>query len=681
MDLEPRLLLAILEGLPEGVIAVSPTGRVLVCNPAARALTGFSSEALPPAQAAAALGLLLPDGNTPLPAERFPLERALAGERGDEVEVVARPPGREGGVHLGVTAHPVHDGSGQVCAGIIRLRETGERRRREEELRRANMFLDSIVENIPDMIFVKDATRLRFELINRAGEELIGRTREELLGRSDHDFFPREQAEHFTARDRETLAGRKVVDIPEEPIHTGHGTRWLHTKKIPLLDAAGRPRYLLGISEDITERKHVERELRAARDELELRVAERTEDLARANEELRQEIEERQRAEEALRRSEEQLRHAQKMEAVGRLAGGVAHDFNNMLTAIISYTAMLTDALRPDDPLQTELGQIARAADRAAALTQQLLAFSRRQMLRPKVLDLGVVVNDLDDMLRRLIGEDVELVTSVEPRLGCVHADPGQMAQVLMNLVVNARDAMPRGGRITIGLRNVALEVDCPSGMVPGRYVSLVVSDTGVGMDQQTISRIFEPFFTTKEVGKGTGLGLSTVYGIVKQSGGEITVESAPGRGSRFQVYLPVVEREAEATVTPVVPSAGRPATILLVEDEDLVRAATRDALRARGYTVLESRRGDEALRCCQEYGGSIDLVLSDVVMPGMDGRELVERLRTMRPGLRVLFMSGYTDVGERQHPPGAAGLLRKPFTPQMLVEKIRQVLEAPVDA
>ncbi len=387
------------------------------------------------------------------------------------------------------------------------------------------------------------------------------------------------------------------------------------------------------------------------------------------------------------RQLEEQLRQAQKIEAVGRLAGGVAHDFNNLLNVITGYGQMLIRRLS-DGPEREKTRAILQAADRAAGLTRQLLAFSRKQVLEPKVLDLNAVVGGMDEMLRRLIGEDIELQTELVPDLGRARADPGQIEQVLMNLVVNARDAMPRGGQVTLETANAEMDehyVRDHLGARPGRYVMLAVRDTGLGMDAETQKHIFEPFFTTKEKGKGTGLGLATVYGIVKQSEGYIWVDSAPGAGTTVRVYLPWVEAEpvAEEPKRPVVPEEMPPRgteTVLLVEDEEMVRRMTREVLEVAGYRVLEAASGFEALRVSAGHTGRLDLVLTDVVMPGMSGRELAERLAPVRPGMKVLYMSGHTDDAIFHHgvTQAGTGFLQKPFTPDALERRVRELLGQP---
>jgi len=549
----------------------------------------------------------------------------------------------------------------------------------QHELSDPNAFLDAIFENIPHMIFVKDAERLAFRRFNRAGEELLGMPRSALLGKTDHDFWPPEQVEHFIRKDRETLAGGKLLEIDEEPIQTAHGLRWLRTKKIPLRDSAGVPRFLLGISEDITEQKQVWQELQRTRQELEQRVIERTAQLSRLNSELSQEVLERKLAEEALRKSEEQLRQAQKMEAVGLLAGGVAHDFNNLLTVIAGYAEALLNDVGTAPAMKDDLTQISRAAEQAAALTRQLLAFSRRQVLKPEVLDLNDSIAKIEKMLRRLIGEDISLLVSKSARPALIKADPGQIEQVILNLVVNARDAIESGGRISVESSHV--ELSEPGG-APRSCVMLAVRDTGLGMDEATRARVFEPFFTTKERGRGTGLGLATVYGIVEQSGGTITVSSEPGFGSTFKVYLPATPEQPTERPSPKKESAfppAQPIRVLLVEDEEMVRSVARRVLEQHQMRVVEAENASVALAIFEQRPADFDVVVSDVVMPGMSGPALIELLLLKRPDLKVLYMSGYANDALVNHAVVERGFvfLQKPFAPLELVRKVRQLAAA----
>jgi CheY-like chemotaxis protein len=371
------------------------------------------------------------------------------------------------------------------------------------------------------------------------------------------------------------------------------------------------------------------------------------------------------------------------MEAVGQLAGGVAHDFNNLLGVITGYGDMLARDLGPQHPAQRRVEQIRKAAERAVSLTRQLLAFSRKQVLEPKVLDLSAVVADLEKMLRRLIGENVHIVTAFGRDLGRVRADPGQIEQVIVNLAVNARDAMPGGGKLIIETANADLDWRYARKHVdvePGLYVLLAVTDTGLGMDAVTAARIFEPFFTTKEEGRGTGLGLSTVYGIVKQSGGHINVYSEPGRGTTFKIYLPRVDEVATSAPSASLPSAppSGSETVLLVEDADALRVMIGEVLGDAGYTVLEASNPLDALKRAEDHVGPLHLAITDVIMPGMSGPDLAARLEAVRPGLRLVYMSGYTDEAIGHHGVLEEGthFLQKPFTADALLRKLRHVLD-----
>jgi signal transduction histidine kinase/ActR/RegA family two-component response regulator len=392
---------------------------------------------------------------------------------------------------------------------------------------------------------------------------------------------------------------------------------------------------------------------------------------------------ERKRAEEALRQSEKQFLQSQKMEAVGRLAGGIAHDFNNLLTVIVGYSQVLSTELGPQHPLRGKVDETLKAGERAATLIRQLLTFSRKQYLDPKVLSLNTAVTSLESLLRRLISEDIQLVSTLDPTNGRLRADQAQLEQVLVNLVVNARDAMPNGGTLTIETAQVELTrspVYHLNSLPPGPYIRLSVSDTGCGMDRQTQSHIFEPFFTTKGEGKGSGLGLSTVFGIVTQCGGAIDVTSRVGHGTRFDLYFPSVE--SDILTTAPAQSSGQPQrgteTILLVEDEPSVRTLVRDELRKLGYRVIEAKNGVEACLLATQQAGSLQLLLTDVVMPGMGGRELAQHLSVIKPDLRTLFISGYMDdvgimAGQEE---GTSSFLQKPFTPEVLARAVRTLLD-----
>lgn len=410
--------------------------------------------------------------------------------------------------------------------------------------------------------------------------------------------------------------------------------------------------------------------------------------LSEANAVLQDQIDMRKRTEQALENSEEQLRQSLKMDALGRLAGGVAHDFNNILTTIIGRGELAMRSLPKGDAVRSSIEEIQRSAGRAADLTRQLLAFSRKQILEPKHLDLNVVVDNMEKMLRRLIGEDIEFVVVKARDLGLIQGDPGQIDQVIMNLVINARDAMPNGGKVTIETANVHLEEAYARNhaeVQPGEHVMLAVSDIGCGIDEATRDRIFEPFFTTKGKDKGTGLGLSTVYGIVKQSRGHIWVYSEVGHGSSFKIYLPRVHGVVEKAPQPAEPPASCRGSevVLLVEDEPDLRELAREILEDAGYDVLDAGNGEDAVRIRQRHEGPIHLMVSDVVMPHMNGPEIYERIAPVCPGLRVLFMSGYTDTGIVQNGALEQGVpfIQKPFTPDALVKKVRAVLDAPLAA
>ncbi|MDQ1240437.1 MAG: hypothetical protein QG577_2623, partial [Thermodesulfobacteriota bacterium] len=444
----------------------------------------------------------------------------------------------------------------QKPVGIISVsRDITERKRAEEEMKQMNIFLNAIIENIPNMIFLKDARDLRFVRFNRAGEELLGQSRDDLIGKSDYDFFPKMQADSFTEKDRDVLSGQKLIDIPEESIQTRWGEKILHTKKLPLLNERGEPLFLLGISEDITQRKRAE----AEREKLQA-----------------------------------QLIQSQKMESVGRLAGGVAHDFNNKLTVMLGYAQMAMGGLGKTEPLYGNLQEIMKAGKQSVEIVRQLLAFARKQIIAPEVLDLNETMEGMLKMLRRLIGEDIDLVWSPGHGLWQVKMDPSQVDQILANLCVNARDAIEGVGKVTIETRNTVLDkAYCAEhvGAAPGEHVMLAVSDNGCGMDRETQENIFEPFFTTKEVGKGTGLGLATVYGIVKQNNGFIEVASEPGKGTAFRLYLPRHGEKAEKEVKAVEAETSqcRGETILIVEDDVSVLYLTERILDHLGYAVLTS--------------------------------------------------------------------------------------------
>ena len=510
-----------------------------------------------------------------------------------------------------------------------------ERQRAEEQLRESETRYRLLFESNPEPMWVYDTGTLRFLAVNEAAVRRYGYARAEFLAMTVRDIRP--ASEHANLE--------KMLQRAAGSLHTT-GVR--HRRKDgSILEVeivsddlvfAGRPARLVR-AEDVTERRQLEA----------------------------------------------QLRQAQKMEAVGQLAGGIAHDFNNLLTAILGSSELLLESLAPDHPGRDEAHECRKAALRAADLTRQLLAYSRRQVLAPRLLHLNEVVAEMDKMLRRLIGEEIDLRTVLAPDLGAVRADPSQLQQVIVNLAVNARDAMPGGGQLIISTANVVLEGSgavADTVVVPGAYVMLAVSDSGIGMDPDTQARAFEPFFTTKPTGQGTGLGLATVDGIVKQSGGYIQLTSAPGRGTTFSIHLPRVAATAEPAHADAVAamSLGGSDTVLLVEDQEEVRVVTHKLLSRRGYHVLVAASGAEALALAERYTDPIQLLVTDVVMPGMSGRELSRRLAPTRPGMKVLFLSGYPDESILQRgalEPGVA-FLQKPFSAQGLAGKVREVLDLP---
>ncbi|MDH3675847.1 MAG: PAS domain S-box protein, partial [Anaerolineae bacterium] len=682
-----------------------------------------------------------------------------------------------------------------------------ERKRAEEALAEERNRLRTLIDNMPDLIYVKD-TESRFILGNVATALAAKASApEQLVGKSDFDFYPEELADRYYQDEQTVIRTGQPLINQEEPFINPAGLRtWNLTTKVPLRDIQGTIIGLVGVSRDISKRKKVEQELNKYRDHLEELVRERTVDLTRVNERLLQEIKERTRVEKALRESEQelqmiltsiteyvwsadivdgqvqyryyspvveqmtgyppeyymsgveawlktiypddrpqaefqvarelsgevisheyritrpegeviwlqgttsptldqtgavvrlqgvvseiterkqleaQLRQAQKMEAIGTLAGGIAHDFNNMLTAVIGYADLALDLLTPDHPVYDDIRGIRKISDRAADLTRQLLAFARRQMIEPDVLNLNDLILNLGEMLGRLIGEDIALEIQPAPDLGQIRVDPNQIEQVLVNLVVNARDAILNGGQITITTANVFLDDDDVqerAEIVPGQYVRLAVHDNGTGMTEEVKSHIFEPFFTTKDVGEGTGLGLATSFGIIKQSQGHIEVESGSGLGTTVEVFLPQVEEVGsglpQARSSQDVP-LGR-ATVMLVEDDSSVRHLTARMLRHHGYTVIEAGNGEEALVLYkQQPDNKIDLVITDVVMPLMGGKPLADQIRAIRPESKILFVSGYTDkiLAHKDILEPGVGFLHKPYSPEMLIRKVHNLL------
>jgi PAS domain S-box-containing protein len=521
-----------------------------------------------------------------------------------------------------------------------KVRHAAEQYRLGRQLDNERRLLHELLNNIPDGIYFKDSS-LRFARVNPACAALLGFDHPEALFGKRLGELDASGTDVFSVESEERgilTSGLPVRDVVRV-YRRGRRERWFSETKAPIRNVVGEVVGIVGITREITEQ----------------------------------------------RKLEHQLRHAQKMEAIGRLAGSVAHDFNNLLSVILSYSSLIMADIGANDPMRPDVEAINKAGTRAADLTRQLLAFSRKQLLAPRTLDLNGVLRESESMLGRLLGEDVELVVELAGALHKVRADPGQIDQIVMNLAANARDAMPQGGTFRITTENVELDGSFASddpdrvGIGPGPHVMVTFADTGVGMDRETQANIFEPFFTTKEKGKGTGLGLATVFGIVKQSGGHIVVESEPGHGSVFRLYLPQadgVEDTPEEKQAPTGLSGTE--TVLLTEDQDDVRAAAREVLRRYGYQVLEARNAGEALLTCERYPQPIHLLLTDVVMPQMSGRELADRLSGLRPEMKVLYMSGYTDTaivndGELE---ANIAYLPKPWLPEQLARRVREVLD-----
>jgi two-component system cell cycle sensor histidine kinase/response regulator CckA len=580
-------------------------------------------------------------------------ERAIAQGRACETEHrIVRPSGEvrcvsaraviEGTVVWdGSTASVGKDELGRSYGVVGVVQDITERTRVADELRASDLRYRRIVENTSEGVCTYDRSG-NLTFVNSRMAEILGVTVEEAMGQPLYAFM--DEAETDAARQRVANRKRGLREQGEFRLKRRDGTDiWAVLHSDPLLDEAGNFEAALVLVTDITEQK---------------------------------------KSDMALHRAEEQLRQSQKMEAVGVLAGGIAHDFNNLLSVILSYTELLVEDLKPTDPMRADLEAIHKAGQRASELTSQLLAFGRKQVMQPVVIALDDIVEGIESMLRRTLGEDVELVVRASGDAGNIHADPGQVAQILMNLVVNARDAMPAGGHLLIETSHLVV-VDgkdaAEAGVRPGSYALLAVTDTGTGMDAATRARIFEPFYTTKEKGKGTGLGLSTVYGIVQQTGGHVEVCSEPGRGTAFKIFLPRTARAANSThPASIVPRAvDGDETILLVDDEQELRGVVRSILSKHGYHVIDAQSAGDALIASEQFAGEIHLLLTDVVMPRMNGRQLAERLSSLRPGMKVLFMSGYTDDAVVHHGvlDRTVEFLQKPIVPNALLQKVRNVI------
>ena len=626
-----RRFRAILGSALDAVISMDAGGRIIGWDGQAEAIFGWRPDEV--------LGRTLAETIVP-PAHRAAHARGLArflatGEAkvlGRRIEITAlRRDGSEFPVELAITV--ARQGPEPEFSGFVR--DISESRRTIEDLRERQAYLDGLFEGAPEAIVITDE-RDRVVRVNGEFTRLFGYQLEEIRGRDLDDLVvPEERRGEGKSFAERVLSGDHVS---EETVRRHRDGREIPVSVLgfPVRVAEGR-HGTYAIYRDISARLHLEDELLQAR----------------------------------------------KMESIGRLAGGVAHDFNNILTAILGYLeaarADLGAGLRPD----ADLEQVERAAHRAAELTRQLLGFARQQIAEPRVVDLDRLTRSMENLLGRLLGADVHLTVALEPGLGPVRVDPGQFEQVLVNLAVNARDAMPRGGRLTIEARNLALGPDTLSPgqeLRPGDYVELLVGDTGIGMDSETVLRAFDPFYTTKQAGSGTGLGLATCYGIIKQSGGHISVASAPGRGTTFRVLLPRVGEspEPEAAEAAALPAAGGSETVLVVEDEPQVRVLLQRLLGQQGYSVLAAADGDEALALAHAHPGAIQLLLTDVVLPRMSGREVARRLDAHRPGLPVLYVSGHTEdaIVERGVLETGLDFLPKPYTRAEVLRRVREALD-----
>lgn len=621
----------ILENALDGVVLMDSTGTITGWNAQAEKIFGWtrteavgrklSTVMIPPesrAEHERGLKHFLMTGNGPILRKRI------------EVTALHRE-GHELPVELAVSP-TMHQGRWFFSAFI---RDLTDERRMLDALKQNVALLQGIIDNTTAVVYVKHLDGKYF-LVNHEYERIFELRRDEIIGKTDHEIFPQETADAFRANDLDALKAGTAC-VTEEKAMLADGLHYYLSVKFPLYDSSHAPYATCGISTDITDRK----------------------------------------------RLEEHLLHVQRLEAVGHLAGGVAHDFNNLLTVILGFSDFLMQRMEPNHPWQESVREIQKAAGRAAALTQQLLAFSRKQMLVPVVLDLNQVVENLRTMLAGVMGADISLIVSLDRKLKKIRADEGQLEQVIVNLAMNARDAMPTGGelrieteQLTIELRERRDEGELP----PGEYASLRISDSGHGMNAETLRRIFDPFFTTKELGKGTGLGLASVYGIVRQSGGEIRVESEPGIGTRFSIFLPVADEPQTPMMTtpkPNLPPRGSE-TILIVEDEEAIRRLASEILSGAGYQVFCASDATEAISQFEQEIDSIDLVIMDLVLPGMSGPQVVERLRIGNPSLGILYISGYDLENQRPELPRPLDgrLLQKPFATVELAEAVREVLD-----
>ncbi len=626
-------LRAVLESLTDAVVACDASGSSLLFNAAARRLHGAGVQPMSIDEWASRLSLYRSDGVTPLPTAEVPLLRVLRGETIRDIELVVAPPNGSPRWLL-ASGRSMVDDSKQTVGAVVAMHDITERRNAEAALRESQALFRDFMDHTSALAFIRDEAGA-LQYANQAYERFFGQSLTELKGAALTALLPAETADRIRLLYNQVLLDGQPMRV-RETIPDPEGRP--HLLEFSLFRIAGPTGewFVGGVALDVSEQSLLE----------------------------------------------EQLRQSQKMEALGLLAGGIAHDFNNVLAVINGYSDLLLLQQDLGTTARSYVGELRKAGERAAGLTRQLLAMSRRQILNPRLLDLNGIIHEMSGMLRRLIGEDITIAITADPHPGMVRADPGQIEQVLLNLAVNARDAMPSGGRLTIETRTLQVDpgpVSQHPGLEPGSYVVLALSDTGHGMEPEVQQRIFEPFFTTKEAGRGTGLGLATVFGIVKQSGGHITVHSEPERGTSFSIYLPQVN-DAEnpgGKESRGVPCASSSASILVVEDDPQLRSLIVRMLHDCGHRVVPAESGADALSVLAARSGKVDLVLSDVVMPAMGGRELAEQIRRRWPTVKILFMSGHTDdeVMRRGVLTAEMDFISKPFQLAELTRSVQEVL------
>jgi len=744
---------AVFENAAVGIDTLDRDGRIVQVNPALCNMLGYDEDEL---KELTFEEITYPDDRQ---ISKQNLESLTIGEK-DLYRLEKRYLRKDGEiVWAELSTSAIKDTNGNHAGMVAVIADITGRKRAEEAVQRSEKFLEQVVENIPNMIFVKESENLRFVRFNKAGEDLLGYSREDLLGKNDYDFFPLAQADFFTARDRAVLTDGKLLDIPEEEIETKlKGKRILHTKKIPIVDADGTAQFLLGISEDITERKQFEESQKLlstaiAQSAEAVIITDATGIIQYVN--PAQEILSGYSSDELIGQTpnvlnsdfhhgnfyeqiwdtigvgkawsgrfvnkkkdgteyhedatispiydhsrnltnfvavkhdvtkqvtlQEQLLQAQKMEAIGTLAGGFAHDFNNKLQVIAGYVDLILFDKDLPETLKQELGIIKQTVDSSAELVEGMMVFSRKTPVNVQAIELNKLVAQIRSMLIRTIPKMIEIDLLLADDLWAIKAAPNQIEQILMNLAVNARDAMPDGGKLTIETNNIVLDEEYCSFdplVKPGRYVLIEVSDTGTGMNKETASHIFEPFFTTKKEGKGTGLGLAVVYGIVEQHGARIVCDSAPSVGTTFRIYFPAIEEvHEEEYFENKEPPRGQGETILLVDDEpNLVVIVSRQLLSAN-YRVIKASNGNEALNLYEKHREKIRLVILDLLMPGMGGKQCLEALRKLDPNVRVLVASGAMNsaIEADLKEIGARGLIAKPFETPQFLEKIRKIID-----